>query len=668
MESFENKALDVFGEIVINKSFVHKAGFGSRAIPIYVREWIISHYIDQENQLSNLTKEKISRFVDKYIHAKSEKETIKNYLYEQSEVKILDDFSVYVNLEKGDRYLSIPLLDENSAFVTPTIVQDNEMLLSSGLWGVGTLFYVPKSDNNPKGQIWMREFQPFQLASLDIDYFKECRSEFTSEEWINLIVSSMGFNHSLYSKRQKILLISRLIPLVEPRYNLAELAPKGTGKSFVYENMSRYITVRSGAITPAVLFFNDAKKTAGLITRYDCVVLDEAQKIKPDTSGELTALLKSYLEAGRFGRGTASSIAAEAGIVILANIELDRNKRPLNEEIGLFTYFPNFMRETAFIDRISGLLPGWELPRISKKTPSESIGLKGDIFGEILHSLRGDISYRDFVKANTEIQNSEDMRDNRAIETGTTGLFKILFPDKQIQEEEYYEFCVNPALELRQRIRDELTKLDREYAAILMKSKFPDLFQRNHVSPEFYDTENNEHLGEDTFTFIEQNGDKGPYVLELITQGENPKLEFKSTLQWDIVQDTFNKGLRKACLKTVVAFLNSDGGDLIIGVNNDGKVIGIEKDLKTVKNSTDKFLNLLNSLIVDCIGSEYSISVNISIESVDDKEVCLVHVKHSLIPAYFKGEKEKEFFIRVGTTTRLLNTEEAVKYISQNWK
>jgi len=666
MESFEKKALDVFGEIVINKSFVHNAGFGSRAIPTYVREWIISHYIDQENELSDFSKEKIARFVDAYIYAKSEKETIKNHLYEQSEVKILDDFSVFVNLDKGDRYLSIPFLDENSAFITPTIVQENEMLLSSGLWGVGTLFYVPKSDNNTKGQIWMREFQPFQLASLDIDYFKESRNAFSTDEWINLIVSSMGFNHSLYTKRQKILLISRLIPLVEPRFNLAELAPKGTGKSFVYENMSRYIAVRSGAITPAVLFFNDAKKTAGLITRYDCVVIDEAQKIKPDSSGELTALLKSYLEAGRFGRGTASSISAEAGIVILANIELDKNKKPLNEEIGLFTYFPNFLRETAFIDRISGLLPGWELPRISKKTPSESIGLKGDIFGEILHSIRGDISYRNFVKASMELEDADDMRDNRAIEAGATGLFKIIFPDKEVQEQELYEYCINPALELRQRIRDELTKLDREYAAISMKSKYPDLFQRNHVLPEYYDPEKAENVLERKISF-KKPGDESQ-VLDLIKQGENPKLEFKSTLQWDINLDRLEKNLRKASMKTIVAFLNSSGGNLLIGVKDDGEIIGLEKDLQTVDNSLDKFQNLLNTLIVDYIGSEFSVSINLNIETADDKNVCVVNVKHSLIPAYYQGDKGKEFYIRFGTTTRLLNTEEAVKYISQNWK
>ena len=169
------------------------------------------------------------------------------------------------------------------------------MLLSSGLWGLGSLFYVPPTDGKSKGKgaIWAREFRPFQLANVDIAYFTECRSALR-HRWIDLIISSMGFNHLLYSERQKILLISRLISLVEPRYNLVELAPKGTGKSFVFENMSRYVAVRSGAITAPVLFFNDSRKTPGLITRYDCVVIDEAQKVKADNSGELTALLKSY--------------------------------------------------------------------------------------------------------------------------------------------------------------------------------------------------------------------------------------------------------------------------------------------------------------------------------------------------------------------------------------
>ena len=486
MESFEQKALDNYGSLIINKSFARKAGFGSRAIPVYVREWIVASYVGESPDLNDDSRAKIADFVRKYVPNKSDRESVKNKLFEQIDVKILDDFSVQVNLAKGDRYLIIPFLDESKASIPPNIVNDNDMLLSSGLWGVGTLSYAPPNDSGP-GQILMRSFTPFQLASLDMDYFISRRHDFSIQEWIDFIISSMGFNHQIYSARQKLLLICRLLPMVEPRYNLIELAPKGTGKSFVYENLSRYIAVRSGAISAPVLFYNDARKTPGLITRYDCVVIDEAQKVRGDRSGELTALLKSYLEAGRFGRGSAGAVSAESGIVILANIDLDENKRPLHEGIGLFRDFPNFLRETAFLDRFSGLLPGWDLPRVSKDTPSSCLGLKGDIFGEILHMLRNDISYRDFVKTNMHVENCDDMRDNRAIESGVSGMLKILFPNQKPTEQEFYNYCVNPILELRQRVRDELCKLDREYQPISMRSKYPDDYQRNHRKPEFVD-------------------------------------------------------------------------------------------------------------------------------------------------------------------------------------
>ncbi|MBC8506960.1 MAG: BREX system Lon protease-like protein BrxL [Anaerolineales bacterium] len=489
MESFEQKALDNYGSLIINKSFARKAGFGSRAIPVYVREWIVAHYVGDSPDLMDDARTSIADFVRKYVPNKGDREAIKNQLYEQNDVKLLDDYAVQVNLAKGDRYLLIPFLDESKASVPPMIVRDNEMLLSSGIWGVGTLTYAPPTDDGP-GQVIMRSFTPFQLASLDIGYFISRRQDFETGEWINFIINSMGFNHHIYSERQKILLISRLLPMVEPRFNLIELAPKGTGKSFVFENMSRYVTVRSGAITAPVLFYNDARKTPGLITRFDCVVIDEAQKVRGDRSGELTALLKSYLEAGRFGRGSAGSITAESGIVILANIDLDERKRPLHEVIGLFRDFPNFLRETAFLDRFSGLLPGWDLPRVSKDTPAVCLGLKGDIFGEILHMLRNDISYRDFVKTNMELENSDDMRDSRAIEAGATGFLKILFPHQEPSEEDFYQYCVNPALEMRQRVRDELCKLDREYLPISMRSKFPDDYQLGHKKAQFIDPDN----------------------------------------------------------------------------------------------------------------------------------------------------------------------------------
>lgn len=686
MKSFEKKGLDIFSEIIINKGLIHEAGFGNRAIPTYVGEWIIANYVEDSPSLTEEIRERIAAFVRKYIPEKGQKEAFKNRLYEQEEIRILDNFSVYVNLVKGDRYLNIPYLDESSAFLTPQIVQDNEMLLSSGLWGLGTLFYIPPSDENPRGQIWMKEFKPFQLANIDIEYFCESREKFSIEEWIDLIVSSMGFNHEIYSVRQKIILISRLLPMVEPRFNLVEPAPKGTGKSFVFDNMSRYVAVRSGSISAAVMFFNDSRKTPGLITRYDCVVIDEAQKVKADTSGELTALLKSYLESGRFGRGSSGTIPAEAGIALLANIDIDENGKPINEEIGIFRYFPNFLRETAFIDRFSGLLPGWYLPRITKNTPSRCLGFKGDIFGEILHTLRGDISYKDYIKTNIDLVNCDDMRDAKAIEAGASGLMKILFPDKNLSEDEFYMFCVNPAVELRQRVRDELCKLDREYKPITIKSKHPDVFQKSHKLPAYYYVDDEGRkiaIKSDLKPGIQVSVDISKEqktrtsdlseeidILDIIKSGESEKVEFKSTFHFDVHNKQLNKGLRLNVIKAIAAFMNSKGGTLLIGIDDKAKILGLKNDYSLLgkKRNKDGFELSLSQEISNRIGDEFFLYISIDFPTVEKKEICRIHVKMSDKPVFVKENGNKSFYIRSGNSTRQLTTDKVVDYIKSRWE
>jgi ATP-dependent Lon protease len=304
------------------------------------------------------------------------------------------------------------------------------------------------------------------VSSIDYDYFSHCRQHFELEEWLDLMVSSIGFNPRALSRRQKMVLITRIVPVAQPRVNLVELAPKGTGKSFVYDNLSRYARVIGGGkITPAVLFHNLATHTPGLITRYDVIVLDEVQSIRGDSAGELIAGLKVYLESGRYSRGSTMG-TAEASFVMLGNIMLDENQHPIQEESGLFRQIPNFLQETAFLDRIHGLIPGWAMERVTKDTPSKSLGFKGDFFSEVLHVMRRMAQYDEYVSENMVLINCNDLRDRKAIARLAAGFLKLLFPDLQPTEEEFREFCVRPAVEFRQRVRDELHKMDPEYAAV----------------------------------------------------------------------------------------------------------------------------------------------------------------------------------------------------------
>ncbi len=481
MKSFEQKARDYYGEVVINKGLMGKAGFGSRSIPVYVGEWIISQFMEGD-EINEASREKITGIVTKYLPQKADKNRILNDLKDHRPVQILDDFRVTVNLDKNTHELSIPVLDETHAQIQTPILNDNPMLLRTGMWGLGTLQYVPPDgDEVKKGQIWMTEFKPFQTPGVDLDYFTSSRKNFTLPEWIDLLVSSCQFNPDAHTLAQKMLLLSRVIPLVQPRVNLVEVAPKGTGKSFVFDNISRYAAViPGGKLSAPSLFYNSSSKQIGLIPRYDVVVVDEIQKIQTDAAGEAMAGLKMYLESGRYRRATGDMGTSEAGFVMLGNITLTDERRPLYQTEGIFKELPSALQESAFIDRIHGLLEGWFMPRITRNTPSQMLGLKGDFFGEVLHELRPRLEFADYVSHSMSLPSCQDMRDNKAIARIAEGYLKLLFPDLNVTEEEFIEFCVNPALRMRQQIRDELSKIDPEYDWVSIKSTKPDEFQLLH--------------------------------------------------------------------------------------------------------------------------------------------------------------------------------------------
>jgi len=466
MLPFEQKAKDYYGEVIINKGLFRQAGFSGRAIPAYVGEWILSYYMQDQEKLTNEVRSNVANFIEKYLPSKGQKEEWKNRLLNQEPVNLLDHYTVSVNLKTGQRHLNIPFFDMKDAYITEHIVEENGLLLTSGVWGVGELFYVPPDTEKGKGQVWMRDFKPFQIAKIDLDYFIECRQYFTTAEWIDLLVSSMGFSPTVNNEQQKILLLTRMLSLIEPRVNLVELAPKGTGKSFVFDHLSRYArVVGGGKVSPAVLFHNNSTHEPGLVTRYDTVVLDEAQSVKGDSAGELIAMLKVYLESGKFSRGKTEA-TAESGFVMLANITLDENLVPIHIDKGIFREFPNFLQETAFIDRIHGIIPGWYLPRVTTDTPSIYLGFKGDLFAEILHSLRKNLRYMDYVNVNMHLSGCDDLRDKKAITRTTTAYLKLFFPDLKVSKEEFIKYCIKPAIKLRQGIRDELWKMDKEYRKV----------------------------------------------------------------------------------------------------------------------------------------------------------------------------------------------------------
>ena len=469
MQKYQEKAKEVFGEVCIDKSLAQHMGF-ERNIPSYVAEWLIDRHCPK-GQLDDKAKTRIKDFINDHLPSKRQKELLRNKLLNGESILILDDFSVSIDLKSGRRKLRIPALDIDDACIEKFIVDDYPLLLCGGIWGAGKLTYRLKEEalgkfgedkllGKTKGEIWLIDFRPMQVGKIDIDYYCESRAGFTLNEWRDLLLSSIGYNPNAYLPSQQLLILVRLLPIVQNRINLIELSPKGTGKSWIYINLSRYIRMVSGGkVTPAVLFYNNASNVPGLLVRHDAVVLDECQSISFENPGEVIGILKGFLEAGFFTRGK-QKVTSEAGIVMLANIPIESSGRPQSE--NLFESLPGFLQETAFIDRIHGTLPGWELPKFNSDMISRGVGFKADFFAEVLHILRDRAGYLEYIQNSCTI-NSDSIRDKIAIWRLAAGLLKLLFPDLNVTQEELYEFCLKPALNLRQRIRNQLALLDPEY-------------------------------------------------------------------------------------------------------------------------------------------------------------------------------------------------------------
>lgn len=290
----------------------------------------------------------------------------------------------------------------------------------------------------------------------------------------------MHFKLEFKTDKTRQALLTRLIPFVQRRVNLFELAPKGTGKSFLFGQFSRYSRlIEGGAVSPAVLFYNENTKAPGLFTQFDIVVFDEAQSLSFTNPDETIAKLKGYLEQGKYSKGKFT-VSADAGAVFIANVSIDRYNQPVNRN-NLFAEMPALLQETALLDRIHGILPGWNLPRMSVDALSKGVGLKADYLGEIFHALRFRIEYDKFVEERQYLIGSKDFRDVRAIMKLSSGFLKLLFPDlSMITEDEFIKHCLEPAAALRQRLRDQLHNMDPEYKSYDITIGVPSTLQ--HVA------------------------------------------------------------------------------------------------------------------------------------------------------------------------------------------
>jgi len=444
MDELNDKLKYVFGDVVVRKDIVLYQEVAR--LPRFISEYLISSLGKERPSREDL--EMIGRTVSECYPEPKDRDKVLHDLMKAGEYKVIDEVKVYTDISSGTHRAFLWNLGLECA-ITDELLEKYENLLRQGLWGLVRLQYMSGSEG---GYATVVGFIPFQIAKLDMDAFMEGRRKFTTEEWVNVLISTIGFNPEALPWRKKLVILSRLIPLVESNVNMIEFGPRNTGKTYTYLNTSHYTRIFSGGrVSPAVLIWNLARNIPGEITTKDCVVFDEISKIEFSSADEMMGKLKLYMESGYVERGDRRGIS-QCSIMFMGNVDV-KGEIPIED----FTYvLPEVMRDPAFIDRIHGFVPGWEIPKIGKLDIylSKNYGFVTDYFAEILHELRKRTGFYYHISERVELSNVTG-RDERAIKRLASGFLKLISPNEDFTETEL-KIALDLAVEYRQRVADWL--------------------------------------------------------------------------------------------------------------------------------------------------------------------------------------------------------------------
>ena len=442
--------------------------FSGRNLPSFVKDFLLKRYIDLDG---NLNRAGLTNFLDIVIPQKSSE--VKEKLYAGQDLTLLCRFIIYIDLVKNVKRFSIPdmgiKLNEGQI---PDYVCDKHKgeLVDGEMWGIIKICLMPDPDGK-KNHVEMIDYKPFKpYSSVDIHYLADARKNFTTEEWIDVMLSAMEYDPDGFeSLTQKVEFLTRLLIFVEPRLNVIELAPKGTGKSYVFGNLTKYgWLVSGGKVTRAKLFWDKQKQQNGIIKNHDFTAFDEIQTIVFQEPSEIQAALKSYLESGKTTIDN-QEFSSECGLMLMGNIPLNAQKLPISERY--FDNLPENFRESALLDRFHCFIEGWKLPRINTSMILKGWTINVEYFSEILHALRTQNVYNLIYDQLVDIAPNTDMRDAKAVKRIATAYMKLLFPHwRTVQDVNRYEFetfCLNPALNRRGIIKEQCHNIDPEFKSKL---------------------------------------------------------------------------------------------------------------------------------------------------------------------------------------------------------
>lgn len=472
-----NKLREQFAAMTIYKDpLATNSLFAGRNLPSFVKDFLLKRYILPNGSVDRL---KLTSFLDTVIPKESTE--VKDRLAAGEEVLLLCRFAVYIDLVKGLRRFGIPDLGikTNEGIIPEYVYKKHPGELVDGeKWGIIKLSVLP-DDDGKKNHVEMVDYKPFKpYKSVDVDYLRNARQAFSTKEWIDVLLSCMEYDAEGFdSLTQKLEFISRLLIFVEPRLNAVELAPKGTGKSFVFGNLTKYgWLVSGGKVTRAKLFYDKARQQNGIMKNHDFTAFDEIQTIIFQEPAEIQAALKSYLESGKTTIDN-NEFSSECGLMLMGNIPLDSNRRPQNYRY--FDSLPQSFKDSALLDRFHCFIEGWLLPRINEGIIYRGWTLNVEYFSEILHSMRTQSVYGLVYDQIVGKDRDADTRDSNAVKRITVGYMKLLFPhwtnEDAVDIDDFDTYCLQPAIRRRGIIKEQCHYIDPEF-----KTKMPDFWVKKH--------------------------------------------------------------------------------------------------------------------------------------------------------------------------------------------
>lgn len=458
MTELDKKINEHFAGKVVRKDLTNLIK-GNASIPTYVLEYLLGQYAaTDDDEVIKEGVETVKSIISQHFVHRDEAQVIKSTVREKGSHRIIDKVSVRLNDKKDYYEASFGNLGLNKVPIRDNFVKEHQKLLSGGVWCLSTLGYQP-SDEKDELPWTIEKLKPIQISGIDVDEYKELRKQFTKEEWINILMHSIGLNPEEFSDRSKMLQLTRLVPFAEKNYNLIELGPKGTGKSHLYSELSPHgILISGGEVSKAKLFVNNSTGEIGLVGYWDVVAYDEfAGKTKRADRG-LVDILKNYMANKNFSRGT-QVYQAEASMVYVGNT--DHSVPYMLKHSDLFDALPKDYYDSAFLDRIHMYLPGWEVQKLRNEMFTGDYGFIVDYLAEVMKELRKE-DYMKSYQQYFELSDSITTRDKTAIEKTFSGLVKVIYPHGDFSEAEAKEI-IDFAIEGRKRVKDQLRKMDETF-------------------------------------------------------------------------------------------------------------------------------------------------------------------------------------------------------------